>query len=77
MYLGVLPNFLFDFFDDVTKSKFSLLVAQQTDESERQDVEASNTPLFGELADPKGGTIMSQNNHLVGVWMPGSFLDQR
>ena len=72
-----LPIFLFDFFDVVTKSKLSLLAAQQANETERQGVEASNTPLFGELADLKDGTIKSQNTHLLGVWMPGSFMDQR
>ena len=34
-------------------------------------VEAKNTTLFGKLADPKDGRLMSQGNHLVGVWMPG------
>ena len=30
--------------------------------------------LFRELFD---GRLMSQNNQLVGTWMPGSFMDQR
>ena len=33
--------------------------------------------LFGKLADGKDGGLMSQNNHLIGVWMPGSFIVQR
>ena len=33
--------------------------------------------LFGDLADREDGRLMSQINHLVGVWMPGSFMDQR
>ena len=33
--------------------------------------------LFGKLADGKDGGLMSQNNYLIGVCMPNSFLDQR
>ena len=33
--------------------------------------------LFRELADQEDGRLMSQNNQLVGAWMPGSFMDQR
>ena len=33
--------------------------------------------LFGKLADGKDGGLMSQNNHLIGVWMPCAFIDQR
>ena len=31
--------------------------------------------LFRELADQEDGRLMSQNNQLVGAWMPGSFMD--
>ena len=34
-------------------------------------------PLFGKLADRENGRLMSQNNHLVSFWTPGSFIEQR
>ena len=33
--------------------------------------------LFGKLADREDDRLMSQNNHLIGVWMPDSFIKQR
>ena len=33
--------------------------------------------LFGKPADRKDGRLAPQNNHLIWVWMPGSFIDQR
>ena len=33
--------------------------------------------LFRKLADREDDRLMSQNNHLVEVWMPGSFIEQR
>ena len=33
--------------------------------------------LFGKPADREDGRLAPQNNHLLGVWMPGSFIDQR
>ena len=33
--------------------------------------------LFGKPADPEDGRLKSQNNHLIGVWMPVSFIAQR
>ena len=35
------------------------------------------TTLFGKLANCEDGKLMSQNNNLIGVWMPGSFIEQR
>ena len=32
--------------------------------------------LLGKLADQEDGRLMSQNNHLVWVWMAGSFMEQ-
>ena len=43
----------------------------------RQGAEASNTTLFSKPADREDGRPMFQNNHPVGVWMPGSFMNQR
>ena len=61
----------------VTESKFALLTARQANESKRWGVEARDTTLFRKPADWEVGRLMSQHNHLVGVWMPGSFMDQR
>ena len=33
--------------------------------------------LIGEPAGHEDGRLVPQNNHLLGVWMPGSFIDQR
>ena len=33
--------------------------------------------LFGKPEDQEDHRIMSQNNHLIGVWMPGPFIEQR
>ena len=44
--------------------------------TQRRGVEARNLSLFGELADQEDGKLMSQNNHFVGVWMPGSFIEK-
>ena len=33
--------------------------------------------LFRELADQVDGRLMSQNNHLIVDWIPGSFIEQR
>ena len=43
----------------------------------RGGVEARNTTLFGKPADREDGRLVSQNNHLVEVWMPAYFMDQR
>ena len=54
-----------------------MLVARWASESKKRGAEARNTTLFGKLADREDGRLMPQNNHLVGVWIPGSFMDQR
>ena len=33
--------------------------------------------LLGKLADGEDGRLTSQNNHLIGVWMPVSFTEKR
>ena len=33
--------------------------------------------LFGKLADREDDRLMSQNNHLGRIWMPGSFIKHR
>ena len=61
----------------VTEFKLALLVRQEVSEFERQGVETRNMTLFGKLTQQEDGRLMSQNHHLVGVWMLGSFMDQR
>ena len=56
---------------DVTKSRLILLAVQQASESKKAGVEKRN------VADQEDGRLMSQNNRLVGVWTPGSFIKQR
>ena len=31
----------------------------------------------GQPADQEDGKLMPQSNHLIGVWMPGSFIEMR
>ena len=33
--------------------------------------------LFGKPTDREDGGLKSQNSHLIGVWMPVSFIAQR
>ena len=54
-----------------------LLAADQANESKTWGVEARETTSIGELVDQEDGRLAPQNNHLIGVWRPGSFLDQR
>ena len=61
----------------VTQSKLALLATWEPSESEGGSVEARNRTLFRKPAGSEDGKLMSANNHLVGVWMPGSFVDQR
>ena len=65
------------FSPSVTESRFILLAAQQASESERGGVEARKMTLIEELADWEDGKLAPQNNYLPGVWIPGSFIDQR
>ena len=59
----------------VTKSKLALLTTQQADESERRGGEAKNMTLFRKPADQIDGRLTSRSNHLIGAWMPGSFIE--
>ena len=54
-----------------------MFATHEASESEGQRIEERNTTLFGKPDDREDGRLMSQNNHLVGVWMPGSFIEQR
>ena len=37
----------------------------------------SERDFIQEPADQEDSRLVTQNNHLVGAWLPGSFLDQR
>lgn len=37
----------------------------------------SERDFIQEPANQEDGRLVTQNNHLVGAWLPGSFLDQR
>ena len=58
----------------VTESKLTLLTTRQANER-RDEVLRQGIRLYSgsQLTEKK----VPQNNHLVQVWMPGSFIDQR
>ena len=43
----------------------------------RDEVLRQKETLIGESADREDGRLAPQNHHLIGVQMPGSFIDQR
>ena len=59
----------------VTEFNFNMLAAPQASESERWAVETKNMTLFRKPADQEDGRLMSQSNHLVGVWMLVSVIE--
>ena len=61
----------------VTKSRLTLLAARQANESERVRCWGKEETLIREPADREDGRLAPQNNHLIWVWMPGSFIYQR
>ena len=69
--------FLISWGTSVTESKLTLLAARQANKSERQGVEARNMNLLEKPADQEDGRLISQSNHLVGIWMAGSLQSQR
>ena len=60
----------------VTESQLSLLAARQANKSGDEVLRQGTATLFGKLDRGDGG-IMSPKNHLMGVWMPVSFIEQR
>ena len=59
-------------------SKLALLTARQANESKRKSVvEARKNYFILKAADREDGRLVPQNNRLITVWMPGSFIDQR
>ena len=61
----------------VLPSPSSLCLLHDRPINPRRGVEARNMTLFGKPADREDGRVKSQNNHLIGVWMPVSFIAQR
>ena len=51
-------------------SPSSLCLPNDRPINQRRGAEARNTTLFGQQAEREGGRLVSQNNHLIGVWMP-------
>jgi len=45
--------------------------------NQRRSVEARDLILFGKLEDQEDGRLMSQSYYLIGLWMLGSFIEQR
>ena len=54
----------------VTKSRLALLAAREDNESEPKH-------FIQELTDQEDGRLAPQNNPVVGVWLPGTSMDQR
>ena len=64
--------------DSVAESKLlALLTARQASESKRGGVEVRKMTLLRKSADWEDGRLTPQNNHLIGVWVPCPFIDQR
>ena len=53
------------------------LITGQVNKSWRWGVEARDMAFFQKSTDQEDSRLTSQNNYLIGVWMPGSFLEQR
>lgn len=56
------------------ESKLTVLATRQDNKSL---VEARDLTLFGKLEDQEDGKLMSQSHYLIGLWMLGSFIEQR
>ena len=59
-------------YHSITEYKLTLLTAQEANKPKGQGVERRHMTLFGP-ADREDGRLISQSNHLVGVWKPRSF----
>ena len=75
--LGSLKSFLWYALQLLWVSPSSLSSLHDRAVNQRWTVEARNRTLFAELANWEDGRLMCQNNHIPGVWMPGSFIGQR
>ena len=62
-----------EFSDLVTKSRLALLSAEQVNELEMMR-SGSDSTLFGKPAYRQADRLISQNNHIVSVWMLDSFI---
>ena len=54
-----------------------MLATGQTSELERLGVEARKTTVLRKPSDQENSRLVPQNNHLICVWMPDSFISQR
>ena len=55
----------------------SKLAAQQANKSGDKVLRQRIMTLFGNLAGGENGRLVSKKNHLIGVWMSVSFIEQR
>jgi len=58
-------------------SPSSLCLLHDRPMNPREEVLRQKETLIGEPADREDGRLVPQNHHLIGVQMPGSFIDQR
>ena len=58
-------------------SPSSLCLAHDRPMNPRDEVLRQKETLIREPADREDGRLVPQNHHLIGVRMPGSFIDQR
>ena len=55
----------------------SLCLTHNRPMNPRDEVSRPGRDFNGEPADPEDGRLVPHNRHLIGVWMPGSFINQR
>ena len=58
-------------------SPSSLCLAHDRPMNPRDEVLRQKETLIREPADREDGRLAPPDNHLIGVWMPGSFVNQR
>ena len=61
----------------VTESRLALLTARQANIWRDKVLRQGIATLFGKPADREDGGLGSPKSHLIGVWMPVSFIEQR
>ena len=55
----------------------SLCLTHNRPMNPRDEVSRPGRDFNGEPADPEDGRLVPHNRHRIGVWMPGSFINQR
>ena len=62
---------------EILLSPSSFCLLNNRAKNPRDEVLSKEETLIREPADWEDGRLALQNNHLIGIWMPGSFIDQR